>query len=57
MFLKTELETVKKISEVKIKNILNDTQSEFTTDTLRDLQTLMKLKDAAERRIQSDECF
>ena len=50
MFLKSELEATKRLSEVKIARIL-DSEEEFTTNTLRDLQTLMKLKDAAEKKL------
>lgn len=49
MFTKKELESVKRVADVKIDDILNN-DKEFTADTLRDLETLMKLKDAAEKR-------
>ena len=57
MFFKKELESTEKICDVKIKDILNDTESEFTVNTLRDLQTLVILKDAANQKIQKSECF
>ena len=49
MFTKKELESVKQIAEVKIDDILHHAK-DFTAESLRDLQTLMKLKDAAEKR-------
>jgi len=49
MFTKNELETTKRVAERKIDEILND-DKEFTVDSLRDLQTLAKLKDAAEKK-------
>jgi len=57
MFFKKELESIESLCDVKIKDILNDTESDFIPDTLRDLQTLVKLKDAAKQKLQKNECF
>ncbi len=57
MFLEKELKATEKICDVKIKGILIDTEGEWTADSLRDLQTLMKLKDAANQKIQKGDCF
>ena len=54
MFIKKELEATKDICEQKIDGILEDTESEFTADTLRDLQTLLKLKDAATKKLEKE---
>ena len=51
MFTDKELEAVKDISGRKIDEILNKEEgSDF--DYIRNLQTLVKLKDAAEQKLQ-----
>ena len=49
MFTEKELEGTKKMAQVKINEIM-DSKEEFTVDSLRDLQTLIILKDAADKK-------
>ena len=51
MFTDKELESTKDLCGRKIKDILDDTEKPFTAESLRDLQTLFTLKDAAEKKI------
>jgi len=46
-----ELEAIKYYSSCKIDYILND-KPDFTADDMRDLQTLVILKDTARQKIQ-----
>ena len=49
MFSKKELDKTKKLCERKIEDILLE-KADFAVNDLRDLQTLFKLKDAAEQK-------
>jgi len=49
MFTDKEMETTIDIAERKMRDILDG--KEFTADSLRDLQTLTKLKDAANNQL------
>ena len=57
MFFKTEIDATKKIVAVKINEILNETEKEFTVDDLRNLQTLFVLRNAADEKERSGEVF
>ena len=51
MFLKKELENTKRISELKIEEILNDKTGKYSDlEYIQNLQTFVKLKDAAEKQ-------
>jgi hypothetical protein len=54
IFLKKELEGTKALANVKIKEILEKDDEHFSADDLRNLQTLVQLKDAAEKKISAD---
>jgi len=53
MFTEKELEATKILAASKIDDILEG-QKEFTAESLSDLQTLLKLKDTAEKKLQKD---
>ena len=57
MFFKTEIDATKKIVAVKINEILNETEKEFTVADLRNLQTLFVLRNAADEKERSGEVF
>jgi len=50
MFFDKEMEITVDVAERKIRDIL-DGPKEFTAQSLRDLETLFKLKDAAENQL------
>ena len=50
MFFDKEMEVTVDVAERKIRDIL-DGHKEFTVDSLRDLQTLVKLKKAANKQL------
>ena len=52
MFTDKELKATKDFCDRKISDILDDKDGEFTADTLRDLQTLVKLKNVVDNKIQ-----
>jgi len=54
LFLKKELEGTKRLATAKINEILQKGDEEFSADDLRDLQTLIRLKDAAEKTKPAD---
>jgi len=50
MFFKKEVESIKRFSEVKINDILTDESGKYTDlQYIQNLQTFVKLKDAAEK--------
>uniref|UniRef100_A0A6M3JNP0 Uncharacterized protein n=1 Tax=viral metagenome TaxID=1070528 RepID=A0A6M3JNP0_9ZZZZ len=57
MFFKTEIDATKKIVAVKINEILNETEKEFTVADLRNLQTLFVLRNATDEKERSGEVF
>jgi len=50
MFFKKELDATKRLCELKIQEVLNDTDKRTDVEYIRDLQVLILMKDAAEKQ-------
>ncbi|MFA5036951.1 MAG: hypothetical protein WC479_07230 [Candidatus Izemoplasmatales bacterium] len=56
MFTKKELEAIRDVGRVKFNDILQSNKGS-DADYIRDLQTLISLRNAAEEKLNEDDCI